>query len=126
MAKAIAQFFCEARKKTTTSGNKGQGEPYRAETIKVMYSGLNRYLVSINPAINIWKLTEFAKCRSIVSGLIRNLRKKETAAKNTADEISPEQETKLWEMERLGLSTPKALLNTLLFFSGIDQYFYNV
>ena len=94
LSRAIPHFLCVARK-----GIAGKrAEPYKADTIKAMYSSLNRYLVNIDPSLDLWKSATFAKCRTIVSGLIRNLRKKEKPqpTKDRATEITEEQELKLW------------------------------
>ena len=78
LSRAIPPFLCKARK-----GIAGKrAEPYKADTIKAMYSSLNRYLVNIDPSLDLWKSPTFAKCRTIVSGLIRNLRKKEKPTKD--------------------------------------------
>ena len=53
-----------------------------------------------------------------MSGLIRNLRRAEKPSKQTAVEITEEDEKKLWELGRLGKDTPTAFVTTLIYFAG--------
>ena len=110
----LCLFFAEIRKQN--------GEDYEPDSLRVMQSSLNRYLLDRSYNRNILKDTEFVKSRNILEGKARNLRKEGKGKRpNASTFITEKEENILWDTGKLGSNSPKSLVHTMWFIN--TQYF---
>ena len=103
----LRRFYAEIRRE--------DGRDYGSESLRVMQSSLNRYLVDNNLSKSILTADEFKSSRDVLDGKLNMLRKQETAMKKTgvAQYFNQSDEDILWREGRLGTTFPETLLRTV-------------
>ena len=104
--KTLAIFFAEVRK--------SDGTEYEPDCLRVLLSGLDRYLKDSEAKFSIARDREFLKCRQVLEGKARSLREQGYGKRpNAAKPLTAEDEEKLWNSGVLGEHNPRALISTL-------------
>ena len=99
-------FYAELRKK--------DGKDYEPDCLRVMQASLQRHLFDKKTGVNILSDDEFEASRRILEGKARELRQMGMGKRpNASEAITNEEEEMLWELGRLGRSSPDVLLHTV-------------
>ena len=106
---ALRTFFCELKK--------ADGNNFKSDSMGTMYANMNRHLQKIDPQLNLYG-PEFRQLFDTANGLIKVLATTEPRGKKQAPEITEEQEKELWDTQIMGLNSPNALINALLWKVG--------
>ena len=104
--KALQKFYAEVRSK--------KGDEYEPDSLKVMQAALDRHLKSKNHCSSIIRDREFHYSKQVLEGRARQLRENGRGKRpNAAKPLTLQEEEMLWEHEKLGNSSPQALINTM-------------
>ena len=104
----LCQFYGEVRKKN--------GEEYESDSLRVMQSGLHRYLKDTNFPKSIIEDIEFTQSNKVLDGKARTLRQNGKGRRpNASRALTNEEEEILWSAGKLGRSNPTALRHTVWF-----------
>lgn len=102
----LQKFYAELRNK--------KGEDYEPDSLKVMQAALDRHLRDKNYPRSIIRDREFDQCNKILEGKARQLRELGRGKRpNAAKPLTLQEEEMLWENEKLGNGSPRALINTM-------------
>ena len=103
----LRRFYAEIRKE--------DGRDYGSDSLRVMQSSLNRYLLDNRFPKSIMTSDEFKSSRDVLDGKLSLLRKQSNAKKKSgaAQFINQSDEDMLWREGRLGTSSPETLLRTM-------------
>lgn len=108
----LSKFVLEVRK--------ANGEHYPPDTLYCICTGLLRYIRETRPEINIFKSPTYDGFQKTIDSEMKRLRSTGLGVKKRqAELITTEEENQLWEKGFLGDSTPRVLLDTMLYLSGI-------
>ena len=111
---ALCQFYAEIRKK--------DGTEYEPDCLRVMRSGLDRYLKENKYPKSLLKDDLFKECNTVLEGKARELRDNGKGNRpNRALALTKQEEEILWDCGQLGAGTPRAMLNTLWLY--LTQHF---
>ncbi|XP_060603118.1 zinc finger MYM-type protein 2-like, partial [Ruditapes philippinarum] len=109
----LSFFIAEVRNK--------QGKEYCPKTIYELVIALQHYLRSNDRQVNLLESSDFVKMRSVLDSRMKDLsrqgwglNKKQTLI------INAEQEDTLWGKRLLGNDTPQKLLDTMVFYMGLN------
>ena len=110
----LRRFYAEAKKV--------DGNDYEPDSLRVMQSGLHRYLLDCKYPKSIITDPEFKTSRDVLEGKARILREKGMGKRpNAACALTKEQEEMLWEKRKLGAISPEVLLHTI-WFNNIQHF----
>ena len=77
---------------------------------------MHRYLTDLNYGKSIISDNEFSSCNKVLEGKARSLREQGKGKRpNASQAVTSEDEKLLWEIGKLGSSSPKSLLHTMWF-----------
>ena len=109
----LTRFVLEVRKKNSTE--------YPSQTLHHLCSGLLRYLrQNGHLTLDIYKDSLFAEFRATLDAEMKRLQRLGIGSKTKqAEPLTEEEEEILWQKGLLGDHTPQALLNTMVFMSGL-------
>ena len=106
--KSLSQFYGEVRKQ--------DGKDYEPDCLRVMQGAFHRHLRGNQSPFNILTDMEFLTSRNVLEGKARTLRAMGMGKRpNASDPLSKKEEELLWEIGRLGDSTPTSLVRTMWF-----------
>jgi len=110
----LKRFAIEARKMN--------GETYPPKTLYMLFSGLLRYMRSINPECPNILSKEchlFNGLHNTLDGLFRKLRAEGVGSSSkNAEPFTKDEENCLWKQGTVGIHSPNSLLNAIFFYNG--------
>ena len=93
---------------------KKDGKEYEPDSLRVMQGSLQRYLIDRKCQINILSDIEFEGSRRILEGKARELREQGMGKPpNASVALTSDEEDMLWQLGRLGKSSPATLVHTM-------------
>ena len=100
---------------------KKDGNDYPPNSLLHLCSGIVRYLHSNgHPSLDVYKDPLFAEFQMTLDAETKRLQSKGLGSNcKQAEPISEEEEDLFWAMELLGNHNPQALLNTMVFMTGL-------
>ena len=102
----LCEFFAELRK--------ANGDDYEPDSLRVMFSAIDRHLKSKSYPESIREDNIFLPCRQVLEGKARKLRSEGKGKRpHRAQSLNAEEEEILWECGQLGTFTPESLTNTV-------------
>ena len=102
----LCEFFAELRK--------ANGDDYEPDSLRVMFSAIDRHLKSKSYPKSIREDNIFLPCRQVWEGKARKLRSEGKGKRpHRAQSLNAEEEEILWECGQLGTFTPESLTNTV-------------
>ena len=91
---------------------KKDGEDYEPESLKIMESAIERYLKEENYPLSIVRPREFHSSQEILNAKAISLSQQGKGKRpNNPQQITPEEESALWEKDQLGDFNGKVLTN---------------
>ena len=113
MQSLFVRFVLEVRKKN--------GDEYPPNSLMHLCCGLVRHLhANGHPNLDIFKDSQFSEFRSTLDAEMKRLQAKGFGTKQKkAEPITETEEDVLWEKGELGEHTPRALLNTIFYMTGL-------
>ena len=98
------------------------GKPYPSSTLKHVLAGIQWHLHSEDNAnINLLKDPSFSLLRKVLDSKMNDLRSEGVGLEmKQADLITEEEETRLWDLNILGDSSPQQLVDTVTYCTCVD------
>lgn len=112
--KILEEFYATVRKK--------DGKDYEPDSLRVMATSIDRYLVEKEYKHSIIRDREFKTSKQVLEGKARLLRQQGKGKRpNKSRGLTAKEENELWEKNKLGKGSPQVLLQTVWWL--ITQYF---
>ena len=113
LSRHLSRFILEVRKK--------DGREFPPESLHHVVCGIQRHLrFNGKPSVDFFKDSSFAELRMTLDAEMKRLQRSGLGSKKKkAEPITPEEEEIMWKKGILGESTPQALVDTMLYMSGL-------
>ena len=104
--KILKQFYATVRKKN--------GDDYEPDSLRVMVTAIDRYLIEKEYKYSIIRDREFKSSKQVLEGKARLLRQQGKGKRpNKARSLTTTEENELWEKRKMGKGSPQVLAQTV-------------